>query len=406
MQRSPRLRTAAHQKNAKLDTIDCRVFRKVLLTSTLRTARAFFSTEDPDIEENQALALLRLKSYARENDYRTCTGVQLDEFYVRARRAAGEIAKFNDFLENEPWPLALKTLHENILHTSMFDDEILLNEGNSTELLPSLLEAYKKAYPALVSRKIAKLSQSSSRQVTLCDLSPCHEKDNVSFESMVPVRIEKEGSRTADESPESTSIDEICSELAKSKISALQVSVSVYIKEVLSPTDVTSHDMVLTEPPLSISETAVVEVVGLCKRILKPGWAFFAIIDWLDIPVWYKVLDESDFTVMPYPFVLCYKSTRLQKNRSTSFPQQFSFLALVAFAPGRRVDGFSVDFSSGYSHIECSHKRKFAVVDGILPSPHPLRKEGSRIHLVKDEKNVKLLCEINDHVQSSERVSF
>ncbi len=58
-------------KNAQVDTIACRVFRKVIVANTFRTARSFLNTDDPNIEENQAAALLRLKHFARENDYRT-----------------------------------------------------------------------------------------------------------------------------------------------------------------------------------------------------------------------------------------------------------------------------------------------------------------------------------------------
>ncbi len=69
---------------------------------------------------------------------------------------------------------------------------------------------------------------------------------------------------------------------------------------------------------------------------------------------------------------LVQNTTRLQKTRGTKFPQQAAFLAVVAFAPGRRVDGFSTDFESIYSHVDCSHMRKFALLDGIELPPQPL----------------------------------
>ncbi len=127
MLRNQKLHTAALQKNALLDSVDCRFFRKVLVTNSFRTARSFLNGEDPDIEEHQAIALLRLKHFARENDYRTCTGTMLDEFYIGAKKAAKEITKFNDVLDNEEWPFAFQAMRENILHTSCFDEEISLN---------------------------------------------------------------------------------------------------------------------------------------------------------------------------------------------------------------------------------------------------------------------------------------
>ncbi len=127
---------------------------------------------------------------------------------------------------------------------------------------------------------------------------------------------------------------------------------------------------------------------------IEARFSFFAIIDWLDAPLWYKALRDYEFTVMSHPFIMCSKSAQLQRTRGATFPQQASSLAIVALAPGRRVDGFSADLSSLYSSIDCSHKRKFALVDGVEPPPQPLRKKGTKSPLVKDEKNVKLLCEI------------
>lgn len=97
----PQIAYSRAAKNAKLDTIDCCVFRNVVLTSTLRTSRAFFNPKDLNIEKNHASALLRLKTFARANDYRTCTGAKLDELYIGARKAAREISNFNDVLGNE-----------------------------------------------------------------------------------------------------------------------------------------------------------------------------------------------------------------------------------------------------------------------------------------------------------------
>ncbi len=118
------------------------------------------------------------------------------------------------------------------------------------------------------------------------------------------------------------------------------------------------------------------------------------ILDWLEIHVWNNLLGDADFTVMSHPFFMCYATSRIQKTRSASFPQQSSLMALVASAPGLRPDRFSTDLSAPYALINCSHKRNFALIDEIDPPPHPLRKEGSRCRLVKNEKNVKLLCEV------------
>ncbi len=110
----------------------------------------------------------------------------------------------------------------------------------------------------------------------------------------------------ADNDPKSAcEAEEICFELSKHKIFVRHITVSAYVREVLSPNDSTTHEMVLTEPPASLHSSAVSEAVSLCKRVLKPGCSFFAILDWLQTPLWYKTLLEFEFSVMPHPFVMC-----------------------------------------------------------------------------------------------------
>ncbi len=52
----------------------------------------------PTLKNNKLLLFSDSNIFARENDYRTCTGTMLDEFYIGAKKAAKEITKFNDVL--------------------------------------------------------------------------------------------------------------------------------------------------------------------------------------------------------------------------------------------------------------------------------------------------------------------
>ncbi len=284
-----------------------------------------------------------------------------------------------------------------MLHTSVFDDEISMNEGNDSKILPSLENAYRKACPAVSSMKLAKWARGIPAEDPLEDPPPSGTPaaQSAASEDLFAdnSEINRDGGNQ-EEPPSPTETERVCSGLSESKITVSNTTLSEYVREVLSPRDLNSFDMVLTEPPLRIPNKEVMETIESCKRVLKPGGTFFAILDWLELHVWHNALRDAGFTVMSHPFFMCYATSRIQKTRSASFPQQASIMALVASAPGLRPDKFSTDLSAPYTLINCSHKRKFALIDEIDPPPQPLRKEGSRCHLVKNEKNVKLLCEV------------
>ncbi len=210
-----------------------------------------------------------------------------------------------------------------MLHTTIFDDEISLNAGNDATILPSLEAAYKKACPAIASMKLAKWARVSPVANNAETAVQSSFQETVSEASMDNTGYTLQGSRDSGDCIEDTlqnDIESIFSDLAKSKIHVSQISVSTYVREVLTPEDSHNHDMVLTEPPHNLSASDISEAVDACKRVLKPGSTFFAIIDWLELPIWHKALREADFSVMPYPFVMCYLSGRLQKTRSISMP--------------------------------------------------------------------------------------
>ncbi len=108
---------------------------------------------------------------------------------------------------------------------------------------------------------------------------------------------------------------------------------------------------------------------------------------WSELTLWQKAIRETDFSDMPYLFVICYLSSRIQKTYSTS-TQQTSFLLLVALMPDRRSDGFTTDFASFYTRVDCTQKHIFGLMDGIEPLLEPLAKDGSRCIFVKNAKNI------------------
>ncbi len=381
-------------KSTPKDTIDCRVFRKVVIASTFRSSRAFFNNSDPDLESNQICALQRIKDYSRANDFKTCPGSKLDEMYIGAKKASREIAKFEAVLDGDPWPLQMQVTRANILHTTQFDSEISLNDGNDSTILPYLADSYKKCCPALCGMKIAKWERSFEKMPEPpTPASHLYSPSADDAAEQIPLAAEE----SCDAEGNSAALDSIAKgrdRLCECGISILPISPEAYAKDIVTPDYSPNFDFILTEVPANVSAQERILVVKLLKRVLKAGSALFAIVSWKDFFIWHKELQDADFFMMPHPFVMVPRTSKLRKTRAYSTPQEAAFFAVVAFAPGRRVDGFEVDLSSPYTLISHSHKRKFAVIDDVVPPIFPLTKRGTRSPLVKTERNVNMLCEI------------
>ncbi len=104
--------------------------------------------------------LLRLKHDGPLNDYKPVSGAKLDELFVAASNANLEIEKFYAVLNGHPWPPELRSLRSNILSTSILDRSITMNAGNSTTVLPELVDTYRRACPNLAEMKLYKWKQS------------------------------------------------------------------------------------------------------------------------------------------------------------------------------------------------------------------------------------------------------
>jgi len=58
-----------------------------------------------------------------------------------------EVRKFEDLLESETWPEGMLVLRRNMLQTTRFDVEIMMNAGNDNVILNSVLELYRRVCP-------------------------------------------------------------------------------------------------------------------------------------------------------------------------------------------------------------------------------------------------------------------
>lgn len=136
--------------------VDCRVYRNFLSLSTLKSATGFMNAKGKDGEKAQVYALHRVKQLYEEKEFKALQQKVLSEQFQLATGAVAEEHKFNAFLDGEAWPAEMETSRTNLTRGTRFDQDIVENRGNDTDILPILLNRYRQLSPSVAPMKEAK----------------------------------------------------------------------------------------------------------------------------------------------------------------------------------------------------------------------------------------------------------
>jgi len=140
-------------------SLDCRIYRDMISTNTLKGASAFMNSS----EEDQINSLYRAQMYCKQNNFRTIPAAVMQKLAVAAKAARHEAEKFQGFLESDSWPKDMEVVKKNLLRTSVLDEEVLSNSGNDVDILPSLLKVYQNSFPSQFKWKMKKYRDKCGR---------------------------------------------------------------------------------------------------------------------------------------------------------------------------------------------------------------------------------------------------
>lgn len=144
-----------HADNVQ-DRVDCRVFRKFVSLSCIKSCTVFMNAKGIDGEKAQIHALYRVKRIYEATGFRSISSTVLSTQFKTAMGAIVEEQKFVTFLDGENWPTEMDKSRENLLQSQSFDNDIVENKGNDTDILASLLQRYRQLFPDMAAMKEAK----------------------------------------------------------------------------------------------------------------------------------------------------------------------------------------------------------------------------------------------------------
>ena len=349
-----------------------------------------------------------------------------------------EEQKFLDYIAPDAWPTEMDRIRENLLGTIQLDDELTLNHGNK-EVLPSLLNAYKRHFPKRFQEKELKTSEqqkfdgpgnvTSDTDVDNVQQVEEHQLDESSRTPSVDVNSnpvanlpQAESKNDGDECTPPTSD----LESPQGKVTALKekgiechnMKWEQFLSEVWDSSK-KRIDAIITNPPLSpslsfiqneqkrkrstesegeLTSSDIIAVVKGGKRLLKPGGYFIVMVDFEMFQEWYLAFKANGYNVMKKLHTFSYKQDLVPRRPADEeyFPFGVEEYCVVARVPGIHPEGFFPNFQSSFILIECTRPKMASIVTNVEMPKNRLCEPNSRKPLRMSEKPVDLLAEITD----------
>lgn len=419
LSRIPQPRNTPGTKRNRRDPrlADTRVFRKLFNTSTIRSAKLFKNTEN---DCDRIHALKRCMFVAIEDGLSSINGKQLDQQVKNSISARREVEKMEGVVGRHGWTPELSTVRANLLETTKLDEQVSNNTGEDRVLLRRLREVYLSHGGASASQRV-ELFQAGR-------LSENGEEINATQSNTIPITVQEspqspnpndqdtilprnvvEGVSSDLPSNGTDDASIITSATERYGIKTYNMQWEVYQDAIVKSREHVEVDLILTDPPYCLPTSRVRTGSGFedridekememfsqfARRVIKPGGYCVIFTSFHLYLKWKRNLEQDDFVVTNVPLILCKRTGLLQKSSSSRYPQNGSEFAIIARRKGMHPATFEPNFTAPYRLINCSHSRKFAIIDNVPPVRRKLSYPGTRRPVRMEEKNTSMLAEI------------
>ncbi len=422
---------------------DCRVFKNFIHITSIKSAKAFMTAKHKEGERAQIYTIYRIQDIYRQRSF--TKPIQPDEVgkqYELSVYSIEEEEKFLSFISPDLWPEEMNTLRQNLLKTVQLSEEVESNRGNR-EVLPSLLRAYKRHFPA----KYIVKQQSMESKIQIseppvvkdadCNSTSATEADHrtdLEIRSDEPLSSDLHRSDQDTELLDPNSVmdgdqaaktrdaktKERLDSLKEKGITCYNMRWQEFMSDVWKKND-KQVDAIITNPPPTPSlsfinsdkrirslpnqssseelrSSDIGRIAKYGRELLKPGGYFIVMIDFDMFKEWYLAFKSNGYDVMKRTLTFSYKQSSAPRRsmEENFFPHGMEEDCVVARIPGLHPDGFVPKFDTAFNLIECSWTRRAPIVTNVDPPKNKLCFLESRKPVRMSEKPVKLLAEVID----------
>ena len=370
-------------KDEVLTHQDCRLFKKFVCFGSLRAAKAFMSAIADGKELAQVNTIFRMRHWSELHRYRSVQSKVVSEQFMLAALALKEEEKFLRIIGETEWPEHMETARENVLRTTMCDEELRSNDGNDDDVLPAIWSCFKRLYPA----------KAKAIQETLDGPSKPYEQSEETLSS-APIPEPHCDSREEDslaketEKVEDTNVsmreksDKI---LRQQGILSYRMTVQEFEFQHWKSTS-SRVDLVLSSLPPDCDIDKLRLLPSHCEQFLNPGSYIFLIVNEQQFSVLQQEFKSRSFKVMDTSFKILYKIEGFGRRTTVDFPQRIGDIAFIAKTPGNHPQNFIPSFCES----DNGTSDHFACVLNVPSCKNKLKRPNENSSLFPGEKSVEL----------------
>ena len=369
---------------------DSRLFRSFVCFGSLKGTKSFMNAVMDDNENAQVNTIFRLRHWSELNGFKPVQSSTVSDQFCLSILSLKEEEKFLSILAEKEWPDHMDNTKENLLRTTVFDNELRLNSGNDKDILPSIWRSFKRLYPTRA-RSIEQEQENDKDEgedTAEEDTQPpsANADTEETNEEIERNKEREELKRKRDQFIRSWKTKQVSADenLKESRISAYRMSFMDYIKHI-SSLSVPKVDLVLSAIPNELSEEDLKSIPLFCKSVLKPGSYVFLILTEKQFTLFLEQFQSNGFKVMDHCFKIIYDVSTFQRRSTTDFPQRHGDIALMAKTEGQHPDGYQPDFKE---------QVQFGSVINIKACQKKLRKPNQTASIRTSEKSIDLFNHI------------
>ena len=349
--------SGAVSEDQMLERDDCRVYRSFVRLNSLYCSRNFMNPDPKFGDDVQINALHRIKELYILNGSRTVQHQTVTEQYKLSLDALCEEQKFLKYLNAETWPAGTENVRQNLLRSTVMDDELISNRGNDTVILETLRNTLIRMDRDLVCRLDITWNSSVQTEQHPPSGDDQHPNNNDLNENNLSNSPKTQNAdengpnpsmslQQSKERMEQMKLQRDLDRLQSRGVESHKMSWQEYLKTKWNDGN-ERVDLIITEPPKApsrsnfqsstgqrdVDEISLEEVSSFpseIKRILKPDGYAILILPFHSYMEWHTSFCNSGYDVIPSPYILAYNSETIPKKKVSVFPQCSYILGLIA----------------------------------------------------------------------------
>lgn len=415
--------------NEVLRTYDCRLFKYFLCPSTIRGASNFLNALKEGDEEAQVNTVHRARHWSESNDYKPLKSETLSAQFTFAKRALAEEKKFLRHLESDKWPNCMLVTRNNLLRSTAFDEDLVLNEGNDLFVLESVWELFSQNFPARAKRLGRKLSDGTQVETSSDQLSPSttesasqddtpqvstsnssgpeesskdrmlREKEAADAVKLEAVRLkEEQAKREAEERRREAERKRLMRSeadrtLKECGIETHHTTFNRFRKDIWTSSSA-RFDMILSALPRNCDDKTLESLPSFCKSTLKTGSYVSFVVSEEQFSKLKHTFQAASFKVCHHSYKVHYDPKTVKRKRNADFPQCHDDICFIAKTQGSHPNSFVPDFAICYDKEEIPTATFLSSVFNMNSCQHKLRAPKHNSPVFPEERSVDLFTHL------------